>query len=532
MTAINSVSFKGDQDQRSSGGGYLFPVVGGAAAGVVGGGFVRGFRKVNLEGVSADTFAKAMADAKDLTDEDKANIETIKKHLATNPSEESKTGDEAAKTGEDAAKTGEDAAKTGAKDAKEKAPKSLVGERSLDEVFGKGKDAKTEIVPDRYYEKYGAGATRETVDGIKSKLGKEILSTKGHIEHAKNQAKRVDAYVDKTNQMNAIKKQIAEVERARAQSIAKIAEETVKKTASAKNAGETAKIEQKALEEIVRVKKQTAATLTKLNSAKSDLQEVLTKLQNSINITDRNGHKIIGLEPTEDAIEKAIKAKGLEPGGAQTKKLIEETYDHLADERVRQLKEFKPTEAYDKAVEKAGLKRNVLVQKVVDEIVAEKIEAAKTKEIIKLKEAHLAKLKEVAQGRVTHFERRVARLKAQVGEINADINLVDTARKDKKKITRAQAEEVQGSTAEKIKSALQEAGEKAKGAAADAPKAAAEDGKKALPEAVEKALKDLKGKLPAEFKKINWSGLGWGAAIGLAAGVALKLIFGGGKSEE
>lgn len=529
MTAMNGVgnkvvAFRGEQDERKSGGiGVGVPILGAA----VGTGVVaiknKGFGKVSLDTLEKDTFSKAMAEVKDLTEDEKAAVKTLQEHLEKPVDGETKTNPEAKTAGETAEETKTTTEGSEAKaGAKEKSPKSLVSERSLDDVFGKGKEAKAEIMPDKYYEKYGSYANRETVDGIKSQLGKEAQAIQGHIVHAKNQAKRVDAFIEKTTQMTALQKQIAEIEKARAEDTFKILKKFNDDIAELTDETAKTKVQQKAAEEIARVEKQTAKELTGLYGKRSDLSESLAKVEKGINLTTNKGNKIIGLEPTQETINKALKEKGLEPNGAETKKLTEEAFDQLANERVKKLRKLEPNMAYDKAKIKAYLMENPLNKAKVDASVEKKIAAARAKEIAKVQEAHLAKLKEVANGEVTHFERKLARTKAKLGEVNADINLVETAKKNKSKITRAQAEEVLSTTSEKVKSAVKELGAKAGNVA--------EEAKGTASEAVAKAFETIKGKLPGELKKFNLKGLALGAGIGLVGGIVAKLIFGG-KSE-
>ncbi len=169
------------------------------------------------------------------------------------------------------------------------------------------------------------------------------------------------------------------------------------------------------------------------------------------------------------------------------------------------------------------MKQNAETRERIQEKVAGKIEIAKAKEIEKLNSAHLTKLKEMANGKVVNRERHLAHLQARLDEITADINLVETANKNKQKITRVQAEEVQSTSSAKVKSALKEVGEKAG--------KTVEDVKGSVAETASKALESLKDKLPKEFKKVSGKAIAVGAVIGLGVGLIAKWMFGG-KSEE
>lgn len=131
-------------------------------------------------------------------------------------------------------------------------------------------------------------------------------------------------------------------------------------------------------------------------------------------------------------------------------------------------------------------------------------------------------------------EREISNTKASILERKQDWAMISDARKNNKKITVAQAEEIINTAAAEAKkgiSQLVSKGKKgAKGKAGETPKVNGEEAK-TVTDGIKDALKTLRKKLPKEFKSFNWKGLGIGAGIGLVGGVILKWIFGG-KSEE
>lgn len=532
MNGVNKVgvSFQGDQDQRKSG-GILFPAVLGTAAGVGVAGLTTGFTKPNLEGVTKDTFSKAMAEVKDLTEEQQKAVKTIEEHLATNPTEEPKTdGATDAKPSEAPKPNAEQ--KVDVKPADGTPPKSLVASKSLEEVFGQ----EAEISPDKYLKKYGYGATTATIETKKAGVQADIKRTQSEMAEATKQSELASRYVENRQNAETLQNEIAEIEKEvqRAKDAAN-AEAAAKKTGIT-DAAKIAEIDTELQGKINDINQQAVKDLKSKTRQLSELDRVAGRLESKIRIQDEKGALYAAQFGQDNGkIAQAIKDQGYEKGGAQEAKILEEETDRVLNKHLDSLKKAgDATPPYHTAAEYTQAANTYLSKPEVQKEINDAAEVRRSEQATKIsnevirrqKEEHFARLRELAQKKVDAKVELLANHQAKIEEMGADLELIKGAQEGKTNISRAQADGVLSKTKGKLTEALSNVKNKAENVV----NKVADEAKK-LPEAVENALKEIKGKLPKEFKATNWKGLGWGAGIGLVGAVVLKLIFGG-KSEE
>lgn len=584
MTAINSVNFKGDQEQRS--GGILFPAVGGAVVGGAVGLGVRGRYKANLEGVSADTFEKAMAGVTDLTDDQKSAVKTIKEHLAGNKSSEE-------------AKEGATEAKSEAKSGAKGELKSNVSGRSLDDVF-KGKDAVSrEVYLSKYDSKDGVIRNLGELIDARKELAKDYSSeaaAKGRKDGriAGHNRKQVQDVVGKAKTLQA-----AQAKRDAAQLALDEATALDKNTARFANDVEKAqKAVDKAQKEFDKVATHIdEASRKRLTAARNGISPIPSgdkKLTKSIDelVTDAIKHKglpegfkldvdkldlssldVSKVKPDShfgqiakderkavlDEIEKKAEEK-VDADIAKERDAIAEKRLRASEERLASKTEAKPATAAPAAEATAeakpvpaaeaakpaeaakelsrkdritAMKKTMAESDATQRLIETRTRFAIKKEILQIKTQEAKALLERAGGFINGMAtkgsvgatRNTAKAEAKLAEMDADIQLLRKAGPEGQ-VTREAAEEVLEKTSTKVKSAVKKAAEEVGEKAGKA----GEEAKGKVATGIEDALKTLKDKLPQEFKKFNKRAMLWGAGIGLAAGVVLKWMFGG-KSE-
>lgn len=552
MTAINSVNFKGDQEQRSSG-GYLFPVVGGAVAGGAIGLGVRGRHKINLEGVSADTFEKAIP-LEGLTDDEKSAVKTIKDHLAGKTSEEKSDAKADAKDAKDA--------EAGAKDSKAKA-KSFATKRELEDIF-KGAD---ELTYDKYLQKkYGTTNIGTLMDRrqreVQAKQGKYKVEGKGaKIKRegniARYEAENIQKGMKKAQSISAQRQQIAlaELNLTEAQINYGFAEAADKE--AMKSELDSAK---KALDK----KRERLATTTEefekmaLDSegkTRPGFEEVKKALDGEITTTLPSGEKSgdyakkVKNANLNETIDKRLKEAGLISEGNYDPK--KELGQLARDEKARIIKDYKIEEEAIKQAKKdvgkrpAGMTEKAFIEQAKkdavtknQEMINKRVKLAVDRRIQEIKAKETEGFLTRASGLISDIRQKgqvkagkqLNEMDAKIAEMDADIALAREAKKNNTKITKAQAEEVLQKTSDGYKSAIGKIKDSAKAAAKDAGEKAGSE-PKGITAGIEDALKALKDKMPPQFKKWNNKAMLWGAAIGVAGALVLKWMFGG-KSEE
>lgn len=545
MTAINSVNFKGDQEQRKSS-GYLFPVVAGAVVGGGAGLAIRGTRKPNLEGVSADTFEKAIP-LEGLTDDEKSAVKTIKEHLAGNKSSEEKTD---AKTDAKDAKDAE----AGAKESKT-TPKSVASKRELEDIF-KGSD---ELTFDKYLQKkYGVTSIGDLQKrrsqlnphlengkiGSKVRTERNIAKSETHnIQRGLNKAQSV---ITKQQQVELAKLQVEE-----AQINLQFAEEADKEVMQSELDSAKKSLNKKN-ENLATAKEEfEKMTVDSEGKTKAGYGEVKSAMDGEITTLFPKGEKPVPNRKLETVIAERLKGAGLLPDGKYDSKKelgllardekarIIEDYKIEKDAMEKAKKDIKKkpegmTDAkyYEEAKAKAVKANEEMINKRVKLAVDRRIQEIKGKETENfLNRARGIMLEVHARGQVVAGN-KLGTTSAKVAEMDADIALAREAKKNNTKITKAQAEEsmrkgsdtlreAKGKIKDSIKSAAKETGEKAKAGSES----------KGVTAGIEDALKTLKDKLPKEFKKWNNKAMLWGAAIGVGVALIGKWMFGG-KSEE
>lgn len=570
MTAItglnSSVNFKGDQEQQRSG-GILFPVVGGAVAGTIVGGGIRGFKKPNLEGVSADTFQKTMDGVADLTEDQKSAVKTIKEHLAGKTSEE-KTDAKPEKADAEAGTKAE--GKGGTKAAK---PSVAAGGITAEDLFKNAED----MDPMKYLqEKYGYRTVEDLMKGLRDDriaLGQESKGLRSAIKKGKNGQTRsdkvfgkVEQYIKQTTSINELDLRIQEEElkvsdmpttnkaEQSARDIAQRRVETMKKNLQTQQenlAGFEAELKdntayqelkksyEKEIEGLTPKEVVQTAEKTKKEKAeakaKAEAEAKAPKAEAGTEAPKAEAPKT----PEEMAKEAEAKAyadfstttdNAATNAGQRAKKEITEKIKTDAGKKAESSKEIKGLKgqarkdfiikAQNEAVEanKERIEKYVQLQKQKE--ILKRLQAERTDRLKSLRrDGSLGAKKEAISN-----QRQLGQLEATVLEKEKDLEMIRDAKKNGKKITKTQAQANMDLAAAKAKDGIakvaKEAGEKAK--AGSEPKG--------VTAGIEDALKTLKDKLPKEFKKLNTKALAWGAGIGIAGGLILKWMFGG-KSE-
>lgn len=510
MTAINGLTFKGDQEQRS--GGILFPVVGGAVVGGAAGLAIRGTRKPNLEGVSADTFEKTMAGVTDLTDDQKSAVKTIKEHLAGNKSSEETTEAKAEKADAEAG------AKAEGKGGKTPKPSVAAGGMTVENLFGNAE----EIDPMKFLqEKYGYGNVQELIDGIKADRialgGPEGKALRTSIKSGTKGQLRDEKTFSKVEQ--GIKQEIAikELEQ-------RIAEEKFKVE------GMT--------EETKAGKAEKAIAQRRVDTMEKTLQNQQDRLAKfEADLKDNKAYQ---------EMKKAFEAKSGTEKDAKAYQKATNAAENAGQHAKKELTEKIKADAGKKAEKEAsrkklkGTERQDFIKKAQDEAVAankERIE--KYVELQKQKEFFKRARNEYSEGFKSYkreagldtkksligSQRELSKQEASLLEKEKDLELIRDAKKNGKKITKTQAQANMDLAAAKAKDGIakvaKEAGEKAGKAGSES---------KGVTAGIEDALKTLKDKLPKEFKKWNNKAMLYGAGIGVVGALVLKWMFGG-KSE-
>jgi hypothetical protein len=547
IDSVNKSSVPFGDRQRESG-GILFPAVGGAVVGGAAGVLIRD-RKPNLEGVTKDTFTKAMSEVKDLTDDQQKAAKAIEEHLATNPTEESKSE---SKAGEADAGT-----KTDAKGKTTAKPSVAAGGVTVENLFGKAE----EMDPMKYLqEKYGYGTVQELIDGIKADRialgGPEGKTLRSSIKQGAKGQSASEKIFNKVEQSMRQELAISELE-------SRILEEEFKLEGMA--TGTKAEQSEKAMlqRRIDTMRKTLKTEQDKLVSFEADLkdnkayQELKKAYEEELSgIID--GHEAPKAEAEAPKAEapKTAAEKAEEAAKKAKDKINKEFLDrtrnaatnvgqHARNEITDRIKDAAKKKAEKSAKGLKGTERQAFIKKAQEEAVTankERIQAyvelQQQKEIFRrLKNESTDRFKSLRHGESLEAQkglivsqRELSRQEASLLEKEKDLDIIRSAKKEGKKITKTQAEEVTSIAAAKAKEGIAKVARDAKGKVGDAVKAGAEDAKK-LPAGIEEALKSLGKKLPKEFTKFNYSALGWGAAAGLLGGLVLKWIFGG-KSEE
>lgn len=515
MTAINgvnSVNFKGEQEKRSSGPGLgtiaLTTVVGGGA------GVLLRDRKVSLEGLDKDAFEKA---TKDFTGDDKANADTVKSYFdkKDDKSDKAEAKSEAKSEGKAEAK-GEAKGKTPT--AK---PSVAAGGITAEDLFKNADD----MDPMKYLqEKYGYGNVQELMDGIKADRialgGPEGKHLRTSIKSGTKGQTRTEKVFSKVEQ--SIKQEIAIAELKQ-----RIAEDEfkVEGMATSNKAEQSEKaIAQRRLDTM---KKTLKSQEEKLASFEAELKDnkAYQELKRAFDVKTDTA--------TQRDAEFAKKADNAATNAGQ----------HAKKEMTDKIKTDAGKKA-EKEASKKGLKgteRQDFIKKAQDEaVVANKDRIEKYVALQKEKELSKRFISEF-NDRFKSFKRETAldtkkgligsqrelsKQQASLLEKEKDLSLIQSAKKNKTKITKAQAEEVMNAAAAKAKEGVakiaKEAGEKAGNAVDGA--------KNSIAENAAKALDAIKKKLPKDLTKFNTKAMVWGGAIGLAAGLVIKWMFGG-KSE-
>lgn len=512
--AINNVSskvvsFKGDQEQQRSSGPGLGTI---AATTIVGGGIgvlARG-RKASLEGLDKDAFIKATAD---FTGDDKANADAVKAYF-------DKKDDKAEKAEKSEGKSEKAEAKGETKGTKTAKPSVAAGGITTEKLFGNAE----EIDPMKYLqEKYGYGTVEELMNGLKderikngSKDGKALRSA---VKSGTRDQARDEKVFSKVEQ--GIKQEIAikELEQ-------KIAEEEFKvegMVAETKAEIADKAIAQRRVDTMKKTLQNQQERLAKFNSDMRD-NKAYQKMKQAF--YDEGGRLM-----DEKSVKKALNAT--KDAGLHAKNEITDKIKADAGKKA------------EKAASKKGLKgteRQEFIQKAQDEAVAANKERIdKYVQLQREKEFHQRARNELSNNfksfkRETSLEtkksvigsqRELSKLEASILEMEKDLELIRAAKKGDKKITKAQAQEVMDAASAKAKEGVakvaKEAGEKAG--------KAGEEAKGSIAESAAKALEAIKKKLPNDLTKFNTKAMVWGGAIGLAAGLVIKWMFGG-KSEE
>lgn len=525
MTAINgvnSVNFKGEQEQRSSGPG-LGTIATTTVLGGVGGYLLKG-KKVSLEGLDKDAFVKA---TKDLTGEDKANADAVKAYFDQKP--EAKADEKAEGKSEKAEAKAE---AKGTKAAKSSVAASGV---TVENLFGNAE----EIEPMKYLqEKYGYGSVQELMDGIKSDRialgGPEGKALRSSIKSGTKGQTRSEKLFSKVEQ--SIKQEIAIYELQ-----GRIDEEEFK--VSGMSTGTKAEQAEKTIAQrrLDTMKKTLKSQEERLVSFEAELKDnkAYRELRKSVNDEMQN----MLLEEVPEAPKGAVKDANTE-FRRTTDNAAVNAGQHAKKEMTNRIKEDAKKKA-EKDANKKGLKgaeRQTFIKEAQDQAVsASKERIEKYVQLQQEKES----LKRVTSEYTNRFktlkhetaieakkgligsQRELSKQQATLLEKEQDLKLIQDAKKNKTKITKTQAQGVMDTAAAKAKDGI------AKVANSVGEKAgkAGEEVKGSVAETAAKALEALKDKLPKELKKTSGKAIAVGAAIGLAAGIVIKWMFGG-KSEE
>lgn len=541
VNGVNSVNFKAEQQQKQTS-GVTFPLLG-TAVGAAG-----YFVKKEL---GKDAFEKQIKDGTEvkyteaLSDSEQKLVEAAKKEANDTKTETPKAEDKKADTPK---------AEGEAKPVTNETPKSLVADKKLNEVFGK----ETEITPDKYLEKYGYGTTLDSVVAKEKEMQKSIAKTTNEIKRAKAHSLIVNDYAQKGKRILGLQRQVETIEIERDKQIADIETKAKAKVEALKYDATKAKIDEaankalssaeteeakKLIEEnrtkqiealdaklktinsdaeksVSSVKTQTAKKLNNLHQQSYNLNEAGEKLEEKIHIKDKSGKDFsLDFEPDEKKLNKFLKEKGYDEAGLT--KLMEAEQKKYLDKELKKIKAANPGKVYGQ--EEIAQARTELLEtteyknamKKSMTKIKEDLEKLTNEEIYRQMDSYGTKMTELAKGKIVNRERYLAHQQAQLSEIRSDIELYKSAKANKSKITKAQAEGVLTSTAAKVKEIKA--------------KITTEGAAKTAETALGKAFDAVKGKLAKTHSGMNAL---IGAGIGLAAGIVIKLMVDGSKSSE
>lgn len=552
MVAINSVNipFKGEDRRESGGIGVGVPLLGAGVGVGVNAIMNKGFSTLpavdQFEKEGQDKFIKA---AESLSGEDKTAAATVTDYFTKLNADKAKSGET----------SGQKSAETPTEPAKVEPAK--VEPAKVEPAKAEVAAAKPEAVgvtPEQYMKKYGYGTDIKSLSAKEQALKDSIPKTEKELSEAAQQAEYVDQYTGNKAAAENLNKDIADIKAEAEQATSNAEKQAEARKAQLdpkKDAKEIASIDKETKAEILKIKEQEAKDLNPKYKTLTKLNEEAKKLEDQIRLTDaKNNACPAQFTPNKKKIDQAISDQGYAAGGTEETRLTKEALEKHIDEHFAQLEKEHPGKVYNATQRsniiadiKADRKVKIKIRNSVQAQITEAQERIKAEEILKQKEAHFVNINELAKGKVTTIDTQLAGQKAKLAEMSADSVLISNAQAKGVKITpdgklvEAPKAPLAPVAAEAPKPVAAEV-PKAPAAAADAPKTtttdAADTAKKAaedLKKGAQEAFDKIKGKLGEdfikEFKKFNWKGLGIGAGIGLVAGIAAKLIFGG-KSEE
>lgn len=532
---VSKVSFKGDQEQQRSGGPGLGTIAATTVVGGAAGVFLRD-RKVSLEGLDKDAFIKA---TKEFTGEDKANADIVKAHLEK-PTEEKTDAKPDEKT--DAKAEGKETkaeAKTEAKGKTTTRPSIAAEGVTIENIFGKSE----ELDPKTYLqEKYGFSTRQELIDAIKQQKGvengSEGAAMRKDIRAAQHNQKMTQEGIVKAKQLVAQSIRGAEMELD--VKVAEVArDEITDKTSRAyENAQKKVDALKKKLSDqaakVEKLEKDLAAN-KRLQHGSSAILEAAEGVQTDSAFREKLDN--VAKNNVGPKAKKEIKAKIEKEAEIKAKKDLARLEREAKEEAKAEKKKFVPMtkEAQEEFISKAKAAAVEANGEKIEAYVKLQIEKENTRRMTaevndRIKTAQDRATKESYKD-LTKNQREMGSSKAATAEMEKDLALVRDADKNKTKITRAQGEEVLTSTASKAKEGITKATKDAKGKVGEVAGKTAEEAKSAASEGAAKALEAIKKKLPKDLTKFNTKAMVIGGAIGLAAGIVIKWMFGG-KSEE
>lgn len=492
------VAFKGNEDQRSSGGmGIGVPI----ATTLIGGGIGYGLTRQPKE----DEFKAMVKEDKvklkegELTEAQKAEIKAAKEEL-----EAAEKSGESGKTEPSKAAPAEAAPTTAVKEGETDA---------LAKIFGD----KTEVSSEAYLEgKHGIGTNTSYLASQAQSDSERLKSMTEELTKAQESASNVSRYTDNRQSANAIQSEVDGITseaKNKVKALETARDEEIKKYNAKTDKKRIDEIETETANKIKQIKEEANVRISQRNSVLSKLDAQAKELESKISLIDQNGVSHPAQFPIDtEKVDKAIYEEAkLTPDGPVAKEIMEKEVDKRTQEYIN--KEGRKGLKKEKInAKKADFRDDKEVKAEVKKQLKKQQDDVRKAEIARQEREHFANIKKLAEEQVNTLGTNRKALSEKLEGMKADLALV----KDNKTITKAQAEKTASTVLENVKAAA----EKAKNAVGD-------EAAKLLPKTTE-LFKSIGEKLA---KVRTWQRGAIGAAIGLGAGIIIKLAFGG-KSEE